>query len=327
MGRPRKKNKHLPKRMQIRSGGYYFIEPGSEKWIHLGRHYVRAMTKYAELTHTDDPSFTMSDLGDRYLREIAPRKAPRTYRDNVRQMKLLRAFFGSMRIEDVTVQHIYQYMNERGKSSEVQANREIALLSHMFKKAVFWGDIHPSENPCIGIERFKETPRNRYVEDHELEAFLAHAGDFIAAYARFKVLTAFRQGDILSLRLDQLRDDGIHLTIGKTGKPIVMAWSDELRKAVQAAKRLPRPVRGLYLFCNRKGQPYTGNGFRSIWQRRMRSALDKGVLKERFREHDLRAKAASDAERNHATELLAHLDSRTTSRHYRRKPEVIRPLK
>jgi integrase len=313
--------------MQIRCGTYYYIQPISEKWINLGRHYVRAMTKYAQLTRTDAPSETVSELGDRYLVEVALMKAPRTYQDNVNQMKFLRAFFGSMRIEDVTQQDIYQYMSERGKSSQVQANREIALLSHMFKKAVRWGDIHPSENPCIGIERFKETPRDRYVEDAELEAFKAHAGAFIAAYIDFKLLTALRQGDVLSLRLDQLKDDGIHVTVGKTGKRVIIEWSEALRDAVTTARQLPRPVRGFYLFCNRKGQPYTGNGFRSIWQRRMKSALEKGILKERFREHDLRAKAASDAKKDHATELLAHLDSRTTSRHYRRKPEVIRPLK
>jgi hypothetical protein len=103
--------------MHLRSGSYYYIEPIFEKWIILGRHYVRAMTKYAKLTATDEPSSTISELGDRYLREVAPKKAPRTYKDNLSQMRLLRAFFGSMRIEDVTTQHIYQYMNERGKSS------------------------------------------------------------------------------------------------------------------------------------------------------------------------------------------------------------------
>lgn len=143
----------------------------------------------------------------------------------------------------------------------------------------------------------------------------------------FKYLSGLRQGDILRLRLDQLKEDGIHLTVGKTGKRIVINWSDALRDAVDAVRRLQRPVRGLFLFCNRKGQPYTGNGFRSLWQRRMKSALATGLLKERFREHDIRAKTASDVEREHATELMAHLDAKTTAKHYRRKPEIVRPLK
>jgi len=313
--------------MYERGPSYYFVQPVTEKWFNLGRHYVPALIKYGKLMADDTPSFTVSQLIDRYLREEAPTKAPRTYRDNVQQAKSLRLFFGHMQLEDVTQQHIYQYLDERGKRSQVQANRELALLSHMFKKAVRWGDLHHSENPCVGIERFKEVPRDRYIEDWEYHAFREHAGDLIAAYMDFKYLSGLRQGDTLQLRLDQLKDDGIHVTIGKTGKRIVISWSPALRDAVDAAKRLRRPVRGLYLFCNRKGQPYTGSGFRSLWQRRMRSALAKGVLKERFREHDIRAKAASDADRAHATELMAHLDAKTTAKHYRRKPEIVRPLK
>jgi integrase len=197
----------------------------------------------------------------------------------------------------------------------------------MFKKAVRWGDLHHSQNPYVGIERFKEAPRDRYIEDWEYQAFRKHAGDLIAAYMDFKYLTGLRQGDLLQLRLDQLKEDGIHLTVGKTGKHIIISWTDALHDAVGAIRGLRRPVRGLFLFCNRKGQPYTGNGFRSLWQRRMRSALATGLLKERFREHDIRAKAASDVDRAHATELMAHLDAKTTAKHYRRKPEIVRPLK
>jgi integrase len=51
-------------------------------------------------------------------------------------------------------------------------------------------------------------------------------------------------------------------------------------------------------------------------------------LSERFTEHDLRAKCASDAgSLEHARALLAHADARTTERVYRRKPERVKPLR
>lgn len=313
--------------MYLRSGSYYFVEYGTERWINLGRDYVHAMSAYADRTSEDIPCLTMSNLIDRYLREVAPKKAPRTYQDNVKQVRFLRAYFGRMRLQDVTQPHIYRYLDERGKSSQVQANRELALLSHMYRYAVRWGDIHHSENPCVRIQRFKEMPRKRYVEDWEYSAFKDHAGSLIAAYMDFKYLTGLRQGDILAIRRDQLRDDGIHVTVGKTGQKIVIQWSEDLRRAVDAVGQLKRPVRGLYLFCTRTGQPYTGNGFRSIWQRKMRSALQAGILTERFRDHDLRAKAASDIDSQHAMELMAHQDERITKKYYRRKPEKVRPLR
>ena len=56
-------------------------------------------------------------------------------------------------------------------------------------------------------------------------------------------------------------------------------------------------------------------------------AVDVGILSERFRENDLRAKSASDTDMQHAKELLAHEDERTTRKYYRRRAEIVRPLK
>ena len=184
-----------------------------------------------------------------------------------------------------------------------------------------------SNNPCTGIERFSEKPRQRYVTDSEYLAFRDFAGTLIGVYMDFKLLTGLRRGDILAIRLDQLKEDGIHVRISKTDKPIIIEWSDALKGAVTAARRLPRPVTGLYLFSTCKGQPYTSSGFSSIWQRKMKAALDSGMLRERFTDHDLRSKSASDTDIEHATRLLAHLDQKTTHRHYRRKPEKVKPLK
>ena len=82
-----------------------------------------------------------------------------------------------------------------------------------------------------------------------------------------------------------------------------------------------------HLFSTRDGRPYTVDGFTSIWQRKMKAAFEKGILKERFTDHDLRAKSGSDTELEHAEKLLAHLDRKTTRRHYRRKPQKVRPIK
>ena len=325
MGRKRKYDRHLPERLYHRSGSFYFVEHGTGKWINLGRNYVRAIAEYGQLTADESPSHTVGALIDRYLREVAPMKAERSFKDNIRQARYLRAFFGKMSPNSVTQRHIYQYLDQRGKQSQVQANREYALLAHIFKKAVRWGDLLPAENPCVGIEKFKEKPRSRYIEDWEYLAFRNHAGDFIARYMDVKYLTGLRQGDLLALRLDQLKDDGIHFEIKKTGKRIIICWKEDLKAAVEATRKLPRPVRGLYLFCNRRRQPYTGSGFRSIWQRKMRSALEQGVLTERFTEHDLRAKSASDTDPEHATRLLAHSSSKMTET-YLRKPERVSPL-
>jgi hypothetical protein len=56
--------------------------------------------------------------------------------------------------------------------------------------------------------------------------------------------------------------------------------------------------------------------------------LTETKVKDRFTEHDLRAKCASDAETlEHARSLLAHADSRIIDKIYRRKPERVKPLR
>lgn len=274
---------------------------------------------------------TMGDVIDRYMREIAPTKAQSTYKDNIKQSKYLRAAFGKLPPSTITKQSVYQYMDARGKRSQVQANRELALFSHMFKKAIRWGVV--SINPCEGVERFKEIPRDRYIEDWEYRAFRGYAGPLISAYMDFKLLTGLRKGDILAIRLDQLKADGIHVHFSKTNRDIIIEWTEALRDSVESIRVLRRQtIEGVsrfrtHLFSTRDGKPYTTDGFSSIWQRKMKAAIEQGILKERFTDHDLRAKSGSDTDIDHAVKLLTHLDRKTTQRHYQRKPQKVRPLR
>ena len=64
-----------------------------------------------------------------------------------------------------------------------------------------------------------------------------------------------------------------------------------------------------------------------MWQRFMDRVIEETKVENRFTEHDLRAKCASDATSlEHARALHSHTDARTTDANYRRKPEVVKPL-
>lgn len=58
---------------------------------------------------------------------------------------------------------------------------------------------------------------------------------------------------------------------------------------------------------------HTSSGFDSIWQRAMRKAIEAGDLKERFTEHDIRAKTATDDPLN-AQQRLGHQSRAMTDR-------------
>lgn len=326
MPKKRATNKHLPKRVYLRSGTYYYVD-ALGKWNNLGRNHSKAMALHATFDRADGAIHTLRDLSDRYMAEISPLKAESTYRsDRLRNKELLKRY-GHIPVQEITPRMIYQVMDKRSEQDrEVSANRELALLSHMFKKAIRWGAA--DVNPCLGIERFKETPRERYITDDEYLAFREFVGNPIAAYMDLKLLTGLRQGDMLAMRRADIDDEGIHVTVQKTGRRMIIEWTPLLHAAVDAMLAThPKLVISMFVICTRQGTRYTADGFRAIWQRKMKSALKAGVLTERFREHDLRAKTGSDTTLEHASNLLAHLDRKTTERHYQRKPTKVMPLK
>jgi integrase len=362
---PRKRskvNQGLPARWRYFHGAYYYlVPPGQEhqwdgkKSFRLGTKLHEAYKLWADRIGAPAQVRTLSQLFDRYAMEVIPSKAPASQGSNINQLKTLRRVFGAMPLVPFTPQMVYQYVDRRsikkvdpvtGKKTggKIAAHREVELLSHCYTKAVQWGyiDRHPFKHE-LRLEG--ETSRDRYVDDWEIIEALSldskrKSGSvlMIQAYLRLKLLTGLAQGDLLRLQEDQCKEDGIHNTRHKTasstGKKTIYVWTPELRAAVDMAKQSRTAKKSQYLFCNRHGQSYvnetTGKapGWKSMWQRFLARVLKETEVKEPFTEHDLRAKVGSDAESlEHARALLAHADTKTTQRVYRRKAEIVKPMK
>jgi integrase len=158
----------------------------------------------------------------------------------------------------------------------------------------------------------------------------------IQAYMRLKLLIGIRRRDMLHLRMSDLTESGIvvrpHKTITTRRTARIFEWTPALKLAVEQAKAA-RPIAfSPWHFCTSKGEGYfnkdsgQATGWASMWQRFMTRLLKDTDVKERFTEHDLRGKVGSDeASIERATDLLGHASKEITKRHYRRKPEVIKP--
>jgi integrase len=353
-------NKGLPARWKLYHGAYYYqVPPGLEsawdgkKTFRLGKTLPEAYRTWADRIGQPDKANTVGQLLDRYTLQVVPTKEPPTRAGNLLALATLRKVFGDMPIGALTPQDVYKFVDRRsikktnaaGRTvgGRTVAHREIEVLSHAYTKAVEWGYI--ARHPFRGEVRLEgEKPRTRYVEDWEIVECLAiesrqkkgsvHA---IHAYMRLKLMTGMARGDLLRLTAANLKEDGVHVqrhkTAGSTGKRTIYEWTPELRAAVELARQA-RPVLSPFLFCNRRGEGYideaTGNchGWDSMWGRFMERVLSETKVTERFTEHDLRAKCASDADSlEHARALLSHADARTTEAIYRRKPERVKPIK
>lgn len=349
MPKPRKKeNLGLPTRWIIEHGAYYYrVPPGAEpawdgkKKFRLGKSLAEAHRAWGDRAGMVEYAGTIGALLDRYLLEVIPRKAVTTQSHNRTAIKPIMAVFGKMRLTELRPSYIYKYVDKRGGTTG--AHREIEVLSHAFTKAVEWGYI--DRHPFKGEVRLKgEKPSDRYVEDWEIVEALSIISKrklgsvrSAQAYIRIKLLTGLRLGDMLRIKTAQMKEDGIHVTPGKTqnstGKSIIYEWTTELRAAVNMALAARPRDSSEYLFCTLKGECYfkangRPGGWPSLWNNFLDRVIEETDVTERFNEQDLRAKCASDAKTlEHAQQLLAHADSKITQRVYRRKAEIVKPLR
>ena len=298
MGRKRDKNKYLPKYMQLIHGTYYFVPPaGERKWINLGKNFTKACAEWANIIEEPKKLIKMKEIIEQYIIEEASQKAERTYQDNIKEATYLTKVFGQMTPKDIKPKHIYGYLRERGKDSKIRSNREISLLSVIFKKAIEWGcDI--DLNPCMGIKKHSEPERTRYISDDEFETRKKVMPEWISLMMDIAFFTSARKGDLLKININKdITNNMLHITQEKTGKKQAYFLVDEngnrndLGIVIQKTRNLRRPIQSFYLFCNRRGKPYSKSGFDSIWQRHSK----KDGIKD-FRFHDIRAKAITDAE-------------------------------
>lgn len=263
MGRNRKHNKHLPRGVTLERGSYFF-RGSDRKRINLGRGFADAMAKYGELFR-DAPLSTFAHVLDRYLQLVVPKKAASTQEGNRRQIATLRRIFGDMRPAAILPTHVYRMRDQvAAKSGAVQSNQHLALMKHVFTKAIEWGAT--TTNPAREVRKNRVKPRTRYVTDEELAKVYALAPPMMQGAIDLAVLTGLRRGDLLNLTRAQLQEDGIHVVTGKTGRALIIEWSDELRAVVDRLKLLKPQFRQNIIATN-QGKPFTPSGFSTAWER------------------------------------------------------------
>lgn len=339
MGRPRTRNKHLPRRLYLRSGAYYFTHKDGRQERLLNpdgtrADYGQSLKMWAERTggKPEGPIKTLGDAFDAYQFAmqnglLAKKKSARSIKNNLQQFKALRKVFRQQPPEDTQPSDIYAFMDNRvdknGRPVRFQANREVELLSSVFNWLIRKGRVQ--SNPCKLVQRFEEKPRDRDVEAWEFEAVYSLASPRMQCAMEIARLTGDREGDILRLARPSLKERGVDVISGKTNRKKRNRWTPALRAVVDRLIGLQGPVPTLHLFVGRRGQPLSESGFQTEWQRLMAQAMATGVIKERFTFHDIRAMAAGEyGEGKH--ELLGN-SPEVAERVYSRKIVEVTPIR
>src|SRR5215213_4305069 len=179
----------------------------------------------ADKKQKDRSAPTLSALADRFLGEhVETKSKDRTHTEYKRLIdRIVKPELGRMKVDEVRSSDI-ERLHLKYRATPYQANRLIALLSKIFN----WSGRRGDKNPCVGIERFQEQKRRRYLSSAELArlgAALKNAEDerltspYVIAAIRLLVFTGARLTEILTLRWDQVDFERgwLNLSDSKTG--------------------------------------------------------------------------------------------------------------
>ena len=302
-------------------------------------------TWLAKIVTTDKP-YTMGSLFDRYQQQVIPKKSKSSIESNTISLTRLRlAIDLNQPVITFEPHQAFAYRDYvHTHLSAKRANLDIECLSHIFTKAIEWGCKvrHPIKSI---VTKIPIASRDRYVTDEELDWFLSTANNFLKCYVPLKLATGKDQQMLLRVKLSDISEDGIFFPQRiktQKGRGSILPFKyegqstglKEIIDNIMSWRNRYLKVQSFYLFCSSYGKPMfnekTGkaHNFKSQWQRAMTQAIALTPLDEKFTEHDLRAKTASDIEdAENAAQLLQHSSVSTTQKIYIRKPQIVLPFK
>ena len=289
MGRNRKKAyQQLPKYVYVNRGRYIYRPPGC-KDIVIGSIVQLSIPdvweSYKQLT--EQSVKTLDYIAAEYLKgssfaKLANQKERRRLLDAVMDTHA-KGRFGNKHFESITPGVIRNYLDYKGT---VSANREIAALSAAWSYC-YQRDIVTVPNPCKGVSRIPEKPRERYVDDTEYKRAYNLMPKHIQVAMEMAYLCRMRLSEVLDTRVKDIEDAGLNIRRLKGSDDALTLWTSRLKKAVN--KGLEGCIRTPEMtIVNRNGSPVRRSSFQTTWGRRMRK------FEPRFSFHDLKAKGVSD---------------------------------
>ena len=267
---------------------------------------------------------TVNDGLDRFFGEYVPRRiadgrmSDRTRYDYDKQAnRTIRPALGGVKIAAVTRHDVEQVVAKRGP---VQRNRTLALISRLFNLFETW-ELRPQHsNPCRGVERAREEPRDRVLAPSEIEALAAALGNsnelFAVGAVRFLTLTGWRSGETLALRWEHINFETCEALLpstkaGRQTRPLGAA-------ALQVLADLPRVNDNPHVFAGARGV--------ALGYRKLRLVFAEACEAARIpdcRLHDLRRSVATTAAASGLSvfllrDLLGHKSAAMANRYARR---------
>jgi len=201
------------------------------------------------------------------------------------------------------------FAKSKATTQPATVNRELALLKHMYSKAIEWGKYE--ENPAKKVKLLKgEVKRVRFLMPDDVQKLLSNCADHLKPIVTVAVHTGMRKGELLSLNWDQVNfEQGIiSLLDTKNHERRDISMNETVKATLTGMER-----KGSYVFSAEDGGSF-GDVRRSF-----ETALRRSGIQD-FRFHDLRHTFASNLVMESVDimtvkELMGHKDLTMTLRY------------
>ena len=133
---------------------------------------------------------------------------PQTCRDGISVFnRFFRKQWGSMKIDVIDRDMIEKlHINLKKQRTLYAANAALALIKNVLNRAVEWNVI--KFNPVIGIKKYPEKSRERFLQSDELKAFFQaleeEPNSLFRDYVYISLFTGQRRSNVLTMRWDQI---------------------------------------------------------------------------------------------------------------------------
>jgi integrase len=268
-----------------------------------------AENKFLDVRKDPDP-VRFYDFAKEYLQWSKANKKPSTFNRDLSLMRQLNKELETKALHEITTWQIEKWKAKRKEEVKpASVNREIALLKHMFSKAIEWDKV--KESPAKKVKLLKgEVKRVRFLMPDEIQRLLSNCADHLKPIVTVALHTGMRKGELLSLQWYQV-DFGqgiITLIDTKNHERRDIPMNETVKATLGQIER-----KGAYIFCNGDGKTFAD--VRTSFETALRKA---GI--EDFRFHDTRHTFASNlvmegVDIMTVKELMGHKDLTMTLRY------------
>jgi len=244
---------------------------------------------------------------------ITEKVAPSTRKHYQYCERILKEMFAEFTPSQVTHGSVVQ-MLDVWRHSPATANRLLTVLKQVFQWALDREIV--DRNPCESVKRLTTESRDRLITQEEFDRIHAESPDWLQVVMDLCYYTGQRIGDVLSIRYDDITEEGIYFEQQKTGKKLTVGWSEGLQATIERAALITKNPSSEFIVPTYKG---TARRHTNVWRFFKESATKAGV--ENVTLHDLRAMSGTDADREGKDPmlLLGHTDRKTTQIYLRDK--------